>query len=141
MTTQSHNRSPLLNSITDPSTPQQIEEGVIIHHVEYSVLHCVCGEKLEWRHSCNSLISGIKVVACKDNCDFCKAAEKHRLYVDQWTVDGDGYLRCTYCGLKCMDSELPKSCDCDGYIDEEGVSRCKNCNHELYRVEDRCDNC
>ena len=60
-------------------------------------------------------------------------------FYDQWKEDWDGYMRCTYCGLKCL-LGIPKRCRCIGYINESGDIVCKACETPMEDVEDKCPN-
>ena len=58
-------------------------------------------------------------------------------FSDQWVVDEDGYTRCAYCQLK-SDEELPKRCECSGYINRDGEIACKICAKVISDIDERC---
>ena len=111
------------------------------YHKDSKTVSCVCGKEIYGEHTCNDIP---KVKECNDeDCTICDDKEDERLFEEQWYVDRDGYSRCFTCGLKC-DEDLPKHCNCNAFIDTDGVEKCKSCKHPwgLKETEfDECDNC
>ena len=110
------------------------------YHKDSKTVSCICGKEISGEHTCND----IQVKECNTvNCAICKYKKDEQLFIDQWYEDRDGYSRCSTCRVK-SDDELPKDCNCNAYIDTDGVEKCKSCNHPWSEKEmefEQCDNC
>ena len=111
------------------------------YHKDSKTVSCVCGKEIYGEHTCNDIL---KVKECKDeDCTICEDKEAKRLFEDQWYEDRDGYSRCSTCGEKCYE-DLPKQCNCNAYVDADGIEKCKSCDHPWGEKEtefDECNNC
>ena len=110
------------------------------YHKDSETVSCKCGKEIYGEHTCND----IQVKECnEENCTICKYKKDQQLFKEQWYEDRDGFSRCSTCRVK-SDEDLPKHCNCNAYIDTDGVEKFKSCNHPWNEKEmefDECDNC
>ena len=113
----------------------------LINHRDAKYWECVCGHKIDgcFSHTCTlDIKEKVKLVfdLCdRDTCQVCKAWLKRErnleVFQNQWYDDRDGYTRCEWCDAMCTD-DIPKTCGCEWYIDEEGVDHCNTCHYWGY---------
>ena len=81
----------------------------LIYHIEMEQVECVCGEIIQYSHSCQHDMHAKKVIQFIEcvNCEKCKQALKQK---DRWYEDRDGYVRCSKCDFPCGNEDKCREC-------------------------------